>query len=283
MQVSKHVHALRIPFSIQIDKEKTIDRFVYCFIIFGSKIHLIDTGVSSSVDFIFKYILQVGRDPKDISTITLTHSHPDHIGGVKAIKDFSECIVISHINEKDWIENIEKQFAERPVPGFFSLVGGSVTIDRTVENGEDIDLEDGLRLNVIHTPGHSKGSISLVLENEDVLFSGDVIPLPGDMPIYDDPIVLIESIEKLQCLKNRSILLSSWDEPRIGKSADNVISEAIQHLQLLHKSVVEAASNKSASDPIVISKIVLEKMGLPLAMASIPLVVKSLCSSIRYI
>ncbi|GAB6179893.1 MBL fold metallo-hydrolase [Desulfotomaculum defluvii] len=283
MQVSKHVHALKIPFSIKIDKEKTINRFVYCFIIFGSKIHLIDTGVASSEDLIFKYIHQMGRDPKDISTITLTHSHPDHIGGVKAIKDFSECIVISHNNEKDWIENIEKQFAERPVPGFFSLVGGSVAIDKTVDNGDDIDLEDGLRLNVIHTPGHSEGSISLVLENEDVLFSGDVIPLPGDMPIYDDPLVLIESIKKLQRLKNRSILLSSWDEPRTGKSVDNVISEAIQHLQLLHKSVVEAVCNKSAIDPIIISKIVLEKMGLPLVMANIPLVVKSLSSSIRYI
>jgi hydroxyacylglutathione hydrolase len=52
MQISKHIHALRIPFKIQITPEVTLDRFVYAFLIYGSRIYLIDTGVASSTNVI---------------------------------------------------------------------------------------------------------------------------------------------------------------------------------------------------------------------------------------
>lgn len=45
MQVTEHVHALRIPFKIPISPEKVIDRYVYSYIVFGDKITLIDSGV----------------------------------------------------------------------------------------------------------------------------------------------------------------------------------------------------------------------------------------------
>jgi len=57
-----------------------------------------------------------------------------------------------------------------------------------------------LIMRVIHTPSHSKGSISLYLEADKALVSGDVVPVPGDMPIYHDPLVLIDSIKKLMVL-----------------------------------------------------------------------------------
>lgn len=102
-------------------------------------------------------------------------------------------------------------------------MGGSVTIDRTVDEGNLIDLGDNLQLSVIHTPGHSKGSISLYLETDQVLFTGDVVLIPGDMPIYDDPLVSIESIKKLKVIKKVNVLLSAWDEPRTGSSIDTVL------------------------------------------------------------
>lgn len=204
MQVSNHVHALRIPFTITTNMG-AVDRFVYAFIIINDlQICLIDTGVSSSHQLIFDYIRQIGRKPEEISTIILTHSHPDHIGSSRSIKELTGCRVIAHSGEKEWIENVDKQFADRPVPGFHSLVVGSVTIDRTVDEGELIELGDNLHLSVIHTPGHSKGSISLYLETDQVLFVGDVVPTPGDMPIYDDPLVSIESINNSTFAERKS-------------------------------------------------------------------------------
>jgi len=151
----------------------------------------------------------------------------------------TRCKVIAHNGEKEWIENVDKQFADRPVPGFHSLVGGSVIVERTVNEGDKIDLGDNLQLRVIHTPGHSKGSISLYLEPDQVLFVGDAVPITGDMPIYDDPLVSIESIKKLKIVNKVNVLLSSWDEPRTGSSIGTVLQDGVQYIQRLHNTVIE--------------------------------------------
>lgn len=281
MQVSDHVHALRIPFTITTEMG-TVDRFVYAFLIYGHQICLIDTGVASSQTLIFDYITRTGRQPDEISTIILTHSHPDHIGSAKNIKELTGCKVMAHCGEKDWIENIDKQFAERPVPGFYSLVGGSVKVDRTLEEGDNIDLGGSLNLRVLHTPGHSKGSISLLLEPDKVLVSGDVVPVPGDMPIYDDPLILIESVNKLMSINEISVLLSSWDEPRTAGSIKKVLAQGVDYITCLHSSVLEVAMLNPSIESIDLCKRVLEIVKLPMFMAN-PLVARSLTSSLRHL
>ncbi len=52
MQVTKHIHALEIPFKIPVSPEKLIDRFVYAYLVFGDKITLIDSGVSGAESII---------------------------------------------------------------------------------------------------------------------------------------------------------------------------------------------------------------------------------------
>ncbi|HBP64424.1 MAG TPA: hypothetical protein DD730_09145 [Desulfosporosinus sp.] len=69
MQVSDHVHALKIPFTITTEMG-AVERLAYAFIIIhGSQICLIDTGVASSEQLIFDYIRKIGRKPLEISTI----------------------------------------------------------------------------------------------------------------------------------------------------------------------------------------------------------------------
>ena len=80
MQITEHIHALKIPFKILVNDGKTLDRFVYAYLIFGEEICLIDCGVSSSQNIIYEYIKKQGRDPREISLLLFTHSHPDHIG-----------------------------------------------------------------------------------------------------------------------------------------------------------------------------------------------------------
>ena len=55
------------------------------------------------------------------------------MGGDAVIKQETGCKIIAHKDEKLWIENIEKQFKERPIPGFHFLVGNSVKVDVTVK------------------------------------------------------------------------------------------------------------------------------------------------------
>jgi Zn-dependent hydrolases, including glyoxylases len=280
MKISDHVHTLRIPFKITTEKGE-VDRFVYAFMIYGHTISLIDTGVASSQQLIFDYIRRTGRNPKEISTIILTHSHPDHIGSAKTIKELTGCKVMAHSGEKDWIEDVDKQFAERPVPGFYSLVGGPVAIDEVLEEEDKIDLGNKMDLRVLHTPGHSKGSISLYFQADKVLISGDVVPVPGDMPIYDDPLLLIDSIKKLMAIEEVSILLSSWDEPRMDSTIETIMLDGVSYIDCLHNAVLEVSKTKPSMPVEELCKRILETVKLPMFMAN-PLVTRSFISSLKY-
>ena len=176
MQINKHVHALRIPFSVITPSGVFLERFVYVYLIYGTNgVFLIDTGVASSEETIFDYVRKAGRKTEDIYMVIQTHAHPDHIGATRTIKGETGCTVAIHPAEKSWIENVELQASERPAPEFESLVSGSVAVNRLLEDGEVFDLGCGLKLQIFHTPGHSRGSISILLLGYMVLFSGDAI------------------------------------------------------------------------------------------------------------
>lgn len=218
MQINKHVHALKIPFTLFTPQGVVMERFVYVYLIYGTDgVCLIDTGVASSEQAIFNYLRATDRKVSDISLIVQTHSHPDHIGASRTIKGETGCPVAIHAEERAWIENVQLQAKERPVPGFDSLVSGSLAINRLLTDGEVFDLGCGLKLQVFHTPGHSKGSLSILLLGYQALFSGDAIPVPGELPIYEDVPASVASIKKLKAVKDVRYLLPSWDEPGAGE------------------------------------------------------------------
>jgi hydroxyacylglutathione hydrolase len=280
IQISENIHALKHSFNIPVNPEVNLKRFVYSFIIFnGENIHLIDSGVSSSGESILKYIRDKGREVKNIKHMILTHSHPDHIGSAKYIQEISGCKILAHKNEKDWIEDIDTQFSDRPVPGFKNLVDGSVLIDQFLNDNETIKLEDDLLLEVIHTPGHSIGSVSLYIKNEKVLFSGDSILLPGELPIYENFNDTISSIKRLKQIKDLKVLLSSWDEPVFDSDIQKKMDQSIGYLLNIHKTI-KNISKADSYPPIDLCKAVVEKMGLPDSIIN-PLVAKSFQSNLK--
>jgi len=86
----------------------------------------------------------------------LTHSHPDHIGALKSIKERYSCCVYASRGERDWIEDIDLQYEKRPIPGFYGLVDGSVPVDNILSDGDLLYLEPGITIQVIGAPGHSR-------------------------------------------------------------------------------------------------------------------------------
>ena len=132
MQITEHIHALKIPFKLLVGKGKTLDRFVYAYLIYGKSICLIDCGVAGAQSIIYNYLIKTDRTPEEISTLVFTHSHPDHIGCGLTIKEETGCRVAAHAGEKDWIEYVERQFRERPIFNFHELVEGSVKIDQSI-------------------------------------------------------------------------------------------------------------------------------------------------------
>lgn len=273
MQITKHVHAIKIPFQLKIDTG-ILDRFVYSYLITGETLVLIDSGVKGSEEIIFDYMNDLGFKPEDLTLLILTHSHPDHIGSARSIKEKSSCEVAAHHGEKGWIEDVDLQFKERPVPGFHSLVEGSVDLDIVLEDGDEFELDGKLNLKVIHTPGHSKGSISIFIREEKILVSGDAVPLKGDLPIYDDFQASLESINNLKDIEKLKWLLSSWDDPQPGDELYLIFEEAIDYLKTINDTVAKVSENEDDTNSLEFTKKVLKELGIP-EMAANPIVQRS--------
>jgi hydroxyacylglutathione hydrolase len=281
MQISPTVHAIRHSFKIPVAPDISIDRFVYSYIIYGDTITLIDTGVAGGEVQIFDNIRSSGRSPSEIALIVLTHSHPDHIGSASAIQQKSGCSIAAHPAERAWIEDVDLQNRERPVPGFATLVGGSVNIDHELNDMDSIEpdeIREG-EIQVFSTPGHSAGSISLFMHNEGALFSGDAIPLPGDLPVYDDALLSVRSVNKLRTVRGIRVLLSSWDEPRKDGYAYRQMDLALDYLQHIHEVVLDSAGvgNPDRMELAIKSAAVL---GLP-PQAVNPLLARTFAANLR--
>ncbi len=264
MQVAPHIHMLRIPFSISISDTITIERFVNTLVVAGSQITLIDSGVAGSEERIFDYIRSIGRDPSEIALLILTHSHPDHIGAAQAIRQKTGCAIAAHPAERAWIEDVNLQCRERPVPGFHSLVGGPVPVDRLLDDGDAVELcaRHGLDCIVFHTPGHSAGSISLLVNRSGLLFTGDAVPVAGNIPVYDDVLASVVSLKRLARIDGIRTLLASWDEPHHGILAYQHLRNALAYLQQVHTAVLGAAA-ASPDDLMAICRRTVAALGLP--------------------
>jgi glyoxylase-like metal-dependent hydrolase (beta-lactamase superfamily II) len=264
MRITPSIHALRHPFKVPIAPDITLDRFVYSYLIYGETIILLDTGVAGCETQIFDYIRSTGRDPSEIALVILTHAHPDHIGAVRAIQGATGCSIAAHPAERAWIEDVERQNRERPVPGFATLVDGPVQLDFELVDGDSIEIDatHSGELQVFHTPGHSAGSISLFLHSEGALFSGDVIPVAGDLPVYDDALASVRSVQRLRGLTGTKVILSAWDEPRKGEEAYRQMDQALAYLQKIHEAVL-ASAGAGYSDPLELTRKTAVALGLP--------------------
>lgn len=277
MQITDHIHALKIPFSVPTPAGP-IERFVFVYLICGEETTLIDSGVAGSETLILPYLERLGRG-KRIDRLILTHSHPDHIGAAHAIQAITGCRVLAGAAEHTWIEDTDRQARERPVPGFEILVGGPVRVDQIVADGERLNLGGGLSLKVIGTPGHSAGSLSFLLASERALFSGDAVPVAGDMPIYDDFSTSLATLERLQQMEGVGLLLEAWQPPRTTVISER-ISEGRSWLQAVDRAVQMAAPAPDV-DPLALCRQVVTTLGLP-PLAANPLVARSLRSHIRW-
>jgi hydroxyacylglutathione hydrolase len=281
MEITPNIQALRLPFKVPIAPGIAIDRFVYAYLLYGKTLTLIDTGVVGCERPIFDAIRSHGRDHREIGRIILTHSHPDHIGAACAIQKITGCPIMAHSAERAWIEDVRLQNPERPVPGFDTLVGGSVHLDRELRDGDWIRFEDPHMgdLQVLHTPGHSPGSLSLFMPEEGVLFSGDAIPVPGDLPVYEDVLASVQSIYRLRELAGIRVLLSSWDKPRKGEEVYRRMDRALAYLQKIHETVL-TSQGSSTSDLMELTRTTAAALGLPPQVVN-PLLARTFAANLR--
>ncbi len=107
----------------------------------------------------------------DVQQIVLTHGHLDHVGGVAELKDASGAEVLLHPLDRDLYDALPQQGQ-----AFGIAAEAGPAPDGDLTPGEALEL-DGIRLEVLYTPGHSPGSVSLVWRGPG---EGEGLVLPGD-------------------------------------------------------------------------------------------------------
>lgn len=120
-------------------------------------------------------------------------------------------------------------------------------------------------MRVIHTPGHAGGQIALYYEKEQALFSADCVPVPGEIPIYEDVMASLKSIEKLQQIKGLKVLLPAWDEPQHSDQVYETFNKGRSYIQRVHAAVLKALGTLKSDDTLAIAKSVVQELGLPAA------------------
>jgi len=114
----------------------------------GQNCYIIDPGYNSKV-----FIDYVKKEKFNVKGILLTHHHYDHVGAVERIKAVYDCPVYLHRSDCDMYR--------KPV-------------DVYMEDGDVIDL-DGEKIVVVHTPGHTAGSVCFFSTKSKLAFTGDTI------------------------------------------------------------------------------------------------------------
>ena len=132
-----------------------------------------------------------------LKLIVTTHGHWDHFGENAAIQEHTGAEVAVHALDRDSLEHPQPLWAPFEIPP-------SVPAVELMEGGEVRFGE--IRLRVLHTPGHTEGSVCLYAADEGLLFSGDTLFAGGwgrvDLP-GGDPAAMVESLGRLLDLEDQ--------------------------------------------------------------------------------
>ena len=151
------------------------------FLIIEEEITIVDAGFRGSAKRIARAINNLGRSMEEVGLIIITHNHLDHIGGLPGLREMTSAKVAVHRADLSYSEEglpysgFLKLLLKIPGVSFFwpLIYAKPDDVDIQLEGGEVFSPLGGME--VIHTPGHTPGSVSLFSPQKKLLIVGDIL------------------------------------------------------------------------------------------------------------
>lgn len=143
---------------------------------------LLDTGLSRSAPAVARGLQAAGVAPERVTTVLVSHVHPDHVGALAEVRRRTGAQVAVHPDDADWLRRgvsppADQRFLLARLARRFEREDreefAPVEPDRELVDGQLLPHGGGLR--VLHTPGHSPGHVSFVHEPSGTLLTGDAL------------------------------------------------------------------------------------------------------------
>ncbi|MFC1848436.1 MBL fold metallo-hydrolase [Chloroflexota bacterium] len=151
------------------------------FLLTGNDLTLVDTGFWGRSRAILRGIRRLGYSPSDVARIIITHHHADHAGSLATLKRITGAEVIAHSADAPYLDgSLPQPGPSRPqwlskalAPAHRLWATAPAEVDTLVNDGDELPILGGVK--ILHMPGHTPGSICLLLEQEGMIIVGDVI------------------------------------------------------------------------------------------------------------
>jgi hydroxyacylglutathione hydrolase len=181
---------------------------------------LVDGGMVGTGRRILARIAEIGRKPEQLALALVTHAHADHFGGLAEVQEASGCEILCHPAHAEFVRDghgivspglngfgkIYERIARYTVPKLRLPRLERVT---TSEDGDELH-KLGLAGRVLHTPGHSSGDLTLLLDN-GAAFVGDLVQ-GRRIPKITPPEFSIMAVDEPAMFASWRVLLDSGAE-----------------------------------------------------------------------
>ncbi|UCC88438.1 MAG: MBL fold metallo-hydrolase [Anaerolineales bacterium] len=200
MEIVPNVHLIRSGFVNQY------------LIMDGDGLTLIDAGLARRGRGILKAIDRLGHAPQDLRRILVTHADEDHAGGLAALQAASGARVYASPIEAEALAagRSSRDVKLNGLRGLFLAVMSPwfnvtpVVVDETLTDGQILPVLRGLQ--VVTTPGHTPGHISLFAPTAGLLFTGDSLVANGDQLIPSREMYTWDMAQALESVKKQAAL-----------------------------------------------------------------------------
>lgn len=177
----------------------------------GSRSVLVDAGNAGRSRRVLAAAAKAGISPADIALVVITHTHFDHVGSLAALQKTTRAPVLVHAMEADCLRagsspfpagtNAYGRFISRLGRRFFTRLSRFAPVEPEIVIGEPYSLAHlGLEAMVLPTPGHTAGSLSVVIAGQTALVGDSafgILPHTAYPPFANDPPRLLESWRSL--------------------------------------------------------------------------------------